>query len=144
MMENQQAFIDEVVPHELAHLLVWKHFGRVAPHGKEWKWMMEAVLGVPARSTHQFELESVRRNTFPYRCQCQQHQLTVRRHNRVVRGEATYRCVNAASRWWRNNHLNFRNFPDLTDCIQEQHSLRCGLVLTRSKMSRNFLSRSPF
>ena len=75
MMENQQAFIDEVVPHELAHLLVWKHFG------------------VPARRTHQFELESVRRNTFPYRCQCQQHQLTVRRHNRVVRGEATYRCV---------------------------------------------------
>jgi SprT protein len=93
MMENQQAFIEEVVPHELAHLLVWKHFGRVAPHGKEWKWMMEAVLGVPARRTHQFELESVRRNTFPYRCQCQQHQLTVRRHNRVVRGEATYRCV---------------------------------------------------
>ena len=34
MMENQQAFIEEVVPHELAHLLVWKHFGRVAPHGK--------------------------------------------------------------------------------------------------------------
>ena len=93
LLENQREFIDEVVPHELAHLLVWKHFGRVAPHGKEWKGMMEAVLGVPARRTHQFELESVRRNTFPYRCQCQQHQLTVRRHNRVVRGEATYRCV---------------------------------------------------
>ncbi len=93
LLENEQAFIDEVVPHELAHLLVWKHFGRVAPHGKEWKWMMESVLGVPARRTHQFELESVRRNTFPYRCKCQQHQLTVRRHNRVVRGEAVYRCV---------------------------------------------------
>jgi SprT protein len=50
LLENQQAFIDEVVPHELAHLLVWKHFGRVAPHGKEWKWMMESVLGVPARA----------------------------------------------------------------------------------------------
>ncbi len=87
------SFIDEVVPHELAHLLVWKEFGRVAPHGKEWKWMMESVLGVPARRTHQFELESVRRNTFPYRCKCQQHQLTLRRHNRVVRGEAIYRCV---------------------------------------------------
>ncbi|EJR0220844.1 SprT family zinc-dependent metalloprotease [Raoultella planticola] len=93
LLENQQAFIDEVVPHELAHLLVWKHFGRVAPHGKEWKWMMESVLGVAARRTHRFELDSVRQNTFPYRCQCQQHQLTVRRHNRVVRGEATYRCV---------------------------------------------------
>ena len=93
LLENQQAFIDEVVPHELAHLLVWKHFGRVAPHGKEWKWMMESVLGVPALHTHRFELDSVRKNTFPYRCQCQQHQLTVRRHNRVMRGEATYRCV---------------------------------------------------
>lgn len=93
LLENQQAFIDEVVPHELAHLLVWKHFGRVAPHGKEWKWMMESVLGVPALRTHRFKLDSVRKNTFPYRCQCQQHQLTVRRHNRVMRGEATYRCV---------------------------------------------------
>lgn len=93
LLENQQAFIDEVVPHELAHLLVWKHFGRVAPHGKEWKWMMESVLDVPALRTHRFELDSVRKNTFPYRCQCQQHQLTVRRHNRVMRGEATYRCV---------------------------------------------------
>ena len=90
---TSEAFIEEVVPHELAHLLVWKHFGRVAPHGKEWKWMMENVLGVPARRTHQFELQSVRRNTFPYRCKCQEHQLTVRRHNRVVRGEAVYRCV---------------------------------------------------
>ncbi len=33
--------------------------------------MMENVLGVPARRTHQFELQSVRRNTFPYRCKCQ-------------------------------------------------------------------------
>lgn len=46
LLENSEAFIEEVVPHELAHLLVWKHFGRVAPHGKEWKWMMESVLGV--------------------------------------------------------------------------------------------------
>ena len=53
LLENSEAFIEEVVPHELAHLLVWKHFGRVAPHGKEWKWMMESVLGVPARRTHQ-------------------------------------------------------------------------------------------
>ncbi|MEG3109229.1 MULTISPECIES: SprT family zinc-dependent metalloprotease [Pantoea] len=97
LLENQQAFIDEVVPHELAHLLVWKHFGRVAPHGKEWKWMMESVLGVPAQRTHRFEVESVRSRTFNYRCQCQQHHLTVRRHNRVVRGESEYRCVSCGS-----------------------------------------------
>ncbi|WP_130099447.1 SprT family zinc-dependent metalloprotease [Siccibacter turicensis] len=98
MLENQQAFVDEVVPHELAHLLVWKHFGRVAPHGKEWKWMMESVLGVPARRTHRFEVTSVRANTFPYHCGCQLHQLTVRRHNRVVRGETEYRCTQCGNR----------------------------------------------
>lgn len=93
LLENQQAFIEEVVPHELAHLLVWKYFGRVAPHGKEWKWMMEQVLGVPARRTHQFAVASVRSRAYPYRCGCQQHQLTVRRHNRVTRGESEYRCL---------------------------------------------------
>ncbi|CAY75597.1 Protein sprT [Erwinia pyrifoliae DSM 12163] len=93
LLENQQAFIDEVVPHELAHLLVWKHFGRVAPHGKEWKWMMESVLGVQARRTHQFAITSVCSRAFPYRCRCQQHQLSVRRHNRVIRGESQYRCL---------------------------------------------------
>ncbi len=94
LMENQQAFIGEVVPHELAHLLVWKYFGRVAPHGKEWQWMMESILGVPARRTHQFALASVRSATFLYYCRCQQHQLTVRRHNKVVRNKTRYHCVN--------------------------------------------------
>ncbi|MDF7681426.1 SprT family zinc-dependent metalloprotease [Enterobacteriaceae bacterium ESL0689] len=93
LMENQQAFIEHVIPHELAHLLVWQHFGRVPPHGKEWKWMMESVLTVTARRTHSFALDSVRTNTFPYHCRCQQHQLTVRRHYRVMRGKATYRCL---------------------------------------------------
>ncbi|MTD37241.1 SprT family zinc-dependent metalloprotease [Erwinia sp. CPCC 100877] len=93
LMENQQAFIDEVVPHELAHLLVWKHFGRVAPHGKEWKWMMEQILEVPARRTHAFSTQSLPRKTFTWYCGCQPHQLTVRRHNRALRGEADYRCV---------------------------------------------------
>ncbi|QTF07021.1 SprT family zinc-dependent metalloprotease [Brenneria izadpanahii] len=92
LQENQQTFIDEVVPHELAHLLVFARFGKVAPHGKEWRWMMETVLRTPARRTHQFAVKSVQGKTFPYQCGCQQHQLTVRRHNRVLRGETEYRC----------------------------------------------------
>lgn len=92
LLENQRTFIDEVIPHELAHLLVFRHFGRVAPHGKEWRWMMETVLQVPASRTHQFAIASVQSKTFPYRCRCRQHQLTIRRHNRVQRGDAEYRC----------------------------------------------------
>jgi len=93
LLENQQAFVDEVVPHELAHLLVYKHFGRAAaPHGKEWRWMMESVLEVSASRTHQFTVTSVQSKTYPYVCQCRDHQLTVRRHNKVLRQEAEYRC----------------------------------------------------
>ncbi len=60
LLENQQRFIDEVVPHELAHLLVYRQFGRVAPHGREWRWMMMTVLQTPARRTHEYDLAAVR------------------------------------------------------------------------------------
>ncbi len=92
LLENQHTFIDEVVPHELAHLLVFRQFGQVSPHGREWRWMMGSVLQLPASRTHQFAVSSVQSKTFPYQCVCQQHQLTVRRHNRVLRGESEYRC----------------------------------------------------
>lgn len=92
LQENGQAFIDEVIPHELAHLLVFRQFGRVAPHGKEWRWMMEQVLCVPACRTHRFEIKTVRGKTYPYRCSCQLHRLSQRRHNKVMRHESEYRC----------------------------------------------------
>ncbi len=92
LAENGQSFIDEVIPHELAHLLVHKRFGRVSPHGAEWRWMMESILDVPARRTHKFAIQTVQGNTFTYQCGCQKHELTIRRHNRVLRKETEYRC----------------------------------------------------
>ncbi len=98
LIENKQNFIEEVIPHELAHLLVNRHFGRVAPHGKEWKWMMETVLGVSAKRTHHFDVSTVKAKTFRYACQCEEeHQLTIRRHNKVLRGETQYRCRHCQS-----------------------------------------------
>ncbi|WP_410013576.1 SprT family zinc-dependent metalloprotease [Sodalis sp. C49] len=92
LLANQDSFIDEVIPHELAHLLVFRQFGRVAPHGSEWRWMMASVLHTEPRRTHGFDLATVRTNTYRYQCGCQRHELTVRRHNRIVRGESVYRC----------------------------------------------------
>lgn len=92
LAENKQTFIDQVIPHELAHLLVWQQFGKVAPHGKQWRWMMEKVLGVTARRTHNFAIDSVRVKTFTYHCTCQLHQLSIRRHNRVQRQQSLYLC----------------------------------------------------
>lgn len=91
LLENQQAFIDEVVPHELAHLLVYQRFGRVAPHGKEWQMVMKEVFHLAAKTHHQFAVASVQGETYPYRCACQLHYLSKRRHLNILRG-TTYFC----------------------------------------------------
>ncbi len=95
LIENGDLFIEQVIPHELAHLLVYRMFGRqgIAPHGHEWKWMMEQILEVPANRTHHFAVSSVKSRTFTYYCACTtSHELTIRRHNKVVRGENQYLC----------------------------------------------------
>lgn len=87
-----EEFIAEVVPHEVAHLVVWHCYGRVRPHGPQWQAVMEQVLGVPARRTHSFEVTPTRRiKRFAYRCDCQLHQLTSIRHRRVLAGQR-YLC----------------------------------------------------
>lgn len=56
LIENSEIFINQVIPHELAHLLVYHCLSKTAPHGKEWKWMITTILEVPPQRTHQFAL----------------------------------------------------------------------------------------
>lgn len=109
LLENKQPFIDEVVPHELAHLLVWKYFGHAAPHGTEWKWMMAVILDVAPKRTHQFEIQSVRDHRYVYRCRCQQHLLTIRRHNRIVRGSSVFHCLRCGDVLLREEAVSSEN-----------------------------------
>ncbi|QIM63741.1 SprT family protein [Pasteurellaceae bacterium Orientalotternb1] len=92
LAENGDEFIRQVVPHELAHLLVYQQFGRVRPHGKEWQMMMEQVLGVPAETTHCFDIQNVQGQHFAYCCGCQTHHLSIHRHNAIVRKQRQYLC----------------------------------------------------
>lgn len=84
------------VPHEVAHYLVDCVHGlrKVRPHGNEWKTVMNA-FGVDSRATSTFNLEGIptrRQQQVDYRCGCKEHQLGIRRHNKVSRGEANYLC----------------------------------------------------
>ncbi|QEM87350.1 SprT family zinc-dependent metalloprotease [Glaesserella parasuis] len=92
LSENSSNFVQQVVPHELAHLLVYQQFGQVQPHGKEWKMMMKDVLGVPAETYHCFDVANVAGQQFPYRCGCQTHFLSIRRHNAIMQHKRSYIC----------------------------------------------------
>lgn len=92
LLENADEFIRQVVPHELAHLIVYQMFGRVKPHGKEWQLVMNEIFKLSADTCHQFDIKNVQGETFEYRCACQTHFLSTRRHNRIVREKIEYLC----------------------------------------------------
>jgi SprT protein len=92
LVENQALFLHEVIAHELAHLLVFARHGRCAPHGHHWQVMMQQVFGLAPRVTHRLDISTLQGPLFPYRCGCQEHRLSLRRHNKVQRGQSRYLC----------------------------------------------------
>lgn len=92
LLENQQHFIFQTVPHEVAHLIVYHLYGRTKPHGREWQYIMTEIFELAAKTTHQYDISSVKGKTFIYACQCREHQLTVYRHNKIGRNKAEYLC----------------------------------------------------
>ncbi|MGI2105188.1 SprT family zinc-dependent metalloprotease [Shewanella frigidimarina] len=92
LAENHDIFINEVVPHEISHLLCFHLFGKVKPHGKEWQSVMLTTFNITPKTTHQLNTQSVSGQQFEYFCGCGSINLTIRRHNRIVRGQTQYRC----------------------------------------------------
>lgn len=92
LSENVDAFIQNVVPHEISHLIVYAQCGRVRPHGEQWQKIMQDLFNVTPKTTHSFDVSSVQGRSFSYQCQCNTHHLSVRRHNKMQRQEVQYIC----------------------------------------------------
>ena len=68
LVENEEHYIENVVPHEVAHLVNHRvnvpapGKKRLMPHGKEWKGVMN-VLGVPAAVHHKYDCSSIEKKS---------------------------------------------------------------------------------
>ncbi|WP_249978381.1 SprT-like domain-containing protein [Vreelandella olivaria] len=90
---NRSAFFDDVIPHEMAHWLVFHldNGPRLKPHGREWQSVMRGLFGLAPRVTHRFDIQQSQPRPYRYRCGCQTHGFTAKRHALVVKGRR-YRC----------------------------------------------------
>lgn len=96
-IQNHQAFISQVIPHEVAHILCYQQHGRVKPHGSEWQCIMREVFGVLPEVRHNFDVNNIGMKEFAYQCDCSKLMLSAIRHNKVRRGVQQYRCQKCLS-----------------------------------------------
>ena len=94
LCENEENFIEEVVPHELAHLITFQIYGKVKPHGKEWQYIMSEIMKLPPKVTHNFNFK---RKEYVYICNCQEHYLSSIRHNKIEKNKISYQCRKCGS-----------------------------------------------
>jgi SprT protein len=103
---NSEDFINQVVPHEVAHYVQRAVFGygsAVKPHGKEWKHIMRAVYKLQPDRCHSYDTSVTKTKKrsvlrFSYACKCRTHQITSVKHNRILSGKANYVCNDCKTR----------------------------------------------
>lgn len=68
---NVQYFMQQIVPHEVAHLMAWFVFGTdIDPHGKEWKSVMVS-MGIEPHTYHELDVSISKRITTEYKFACE-------------------------------------------------------------------------
>ena len=94
LQENEEAMVQEVVVHEVAHLVTSAMHGPAAdPHGEEWKRVMRGLGAVPS-TTHSFDVANaaVGRFVFKWRCTCREAVFSERKHKRLMVGRSAFKC----------------------------------------------------
>lgn len=100
LSENIEYYLEQIVPHEVAHACVhakwgfFRYHSRISPHGQEWKYVMRAFGKSPDRC-HNLDVTNATQRTvareYVYHCGCNEYKLTIIRHRRIQKG-AKYTC----------------------------------------------------
>ena len=95
LLENQDNFIEQTIPHEIGHLITSRLHGFcVKPHGREWKSVMLA-MGLRPTRCHSYDTSNAqvrRERHFTYACACGTVVESARSHFKLQRGEIRSVC----------------------------------------------------
>lgn len=108
---NQKKF-KKVLIHEFAHFITTHLFPEAQPHGREWKSIMIKLGEVSPRAkdgSFSKELQSGYKSSFLiFKCKCQEHSLSKRKGNRILRKEIKYSCLKCGGRLkLKDSSINF-------------------------------------
>lgn len=88
--ENQIDFINQIVPHEVAHIIANRYFKKNCGHKKEWKAIM-VRFGLSATRCHNYNVQNAERQRFKYTCACGSNfQVGKNLHNKLQNGSGHY------------------------------------------------------
>ena len=93
--QNRDDFLQQTVPHEVAHLVAYKQFGlKIAPHGQEWQLIMRGIYGLEPKRCHDYAITPRASKQYQYVCKCptaNEFALSARRHGLILKGRG-YIC----------------------------------------------------
>lgn len=119
---NREDFLKQVVPHEVAHYVQRAVYGyrNVSHHGREWKYIMSRVYRLVPDRCHTYDTsvtETRLRNRFIYTCKCSEYKVSSVRHNRMVKGIQSYKCLRC------NSTLVFKSPDNVTKIARLKQQL---------------------
>ena len=90
---ERENMLNRTLPHELCHLAAW-HLYLDNGHGRYWKYCMQ-LLGLKPNRCHTYDATHAtlrHHRKFVYKCNCTEHSVGIKVHNKIGIFGHTYRC----------------------------------------------------
>ena len=90
--ENEDDFIENTIPHEVAHLVTFKVSRTEKSHGPTWKWAMQNIYNLNPVTHHNYNTQSsVKSKRYEYFCLCGTNfYISKGIHNKICNGSLRY------------------------------------------------------